>query len=249
MTNMPQSKAESGAVQRPRRWFRFSLRAMLLVVTLVAIWLGITVNQIQTQRAAVRQIQAAGGNVMFDYHNVAPRTISTSGRPRGPEWLRKLFGPELFDRPVWVTLFDPPDEHWVDGVVQLPSIKYLLLSGEHVTDENVARLSGMTNLWELHLIQSSISDEALRTVGQLSSLRWLTITTAKISDTGIADLQGLKNLEELRISNVRLTDAAVAPLSMLKNLSKLEMSKTGLSAEGLRQLRDALTSCQISLAP
>jgi hypothetical protein len=168
---MPQSKTENGAVRRPPRWLRFSLRALLLVVTLPAIWLGITVNQIRTQRAAVHQIQAAGGTVMFDYHNVAPRTVSTSGQPRGPEWLRKLFGPELFDRPVWVTFYDPPDEHWADGVVQLPSIKYLMLSGEHVTNENIARLSGMKNLWKLHLTESSISDEALRTVGQLSSLR------------------------------------------------------------------------------
>ena len=103
-----------------RRWLRFSLRGLFVIVTVIAIWMGISVHQIRTQRDAVRQIQAAGGTVMYDYHEVSPRTVSTAGKPRGPEWLRNLAGPELFDRPVWVSLYTPHGDEWSDALAKLP---------------------------------------------------------------------------------------------------------------------------------
>jgi predicted xylose isomerase-like sugar epimerase len=52
-----------------RRWFRFSLRMLLLVVTVLCVWLGFNVNAARRQKEAVQAIRLAGGSVWFEYHN------------------------------------------------------------------------------------------------------------------------------------------------------------------------------------
>ena len=61
----------------PRRaWFRYRLRTFLILVSLIAVWLGWTVHRARTQRAAVEAIQAARGTVML--------TITKTDLVRGP---------------------------------------------------------------------------------------------------------------------------------------------------------------------
>ena len=51
---------------RPR-WLRFSLRTLLVVVTVLGVWLGVQVNPVRKQRNAVAWIQEVGGTVTYDY--------------------------------------------------------------------------------------------------------------------------------------------------------------------------------------
>ena len=58
-----------GLAQPKRGWLRFSLRTLLILTALVAVWLGVQVNKAQKQRAAVAAIKAAGGHaVQLQYH-------------------------------------------------------------------------------------------------------------------------------------------------------------------------------------
>ena len=50
-----------------RRWFRFSLRMLLVVVTVLCVWLAIKVNAARRQKEAVAAILSAGGTVNYDY--------------------------------------------------------------------------------------------------------------------------------------------------------------------------------------
>src|SRR5215469_3974033 len=130
-----------------RRWFQLSLRAMLVLVTIGCIGLGWEVERVRRQRAAVAAIQAAGGTVMYDWHETAPRTVSTAGQPKGPVWLRKLIGDDYFQRPVWVQfLGNARSDGWVNAVGDLPSTKYLLLARTDVSDDILARMSSLPNL-------------------------------------------------------------------------------------------------------
>ena len=102
-----------------RRRFQYSLRTLLLVVTLFAIacsWLAVKIRQAQRQQEAVAEIQKLGGSIVYDWpagwkpaRNVLP--------PPGPAWLRSLLGVDLF-----LTV------HAVD------------VSGIQVTDEDVNKL-------------------------------------------------------------------------------------------------------------
>ena len=126
-------------------------------------WFAVKMGQAKRQKESIRTIQQVGGSVWYDYHATAPRTISTAGKPREPEWLLKLLGEDFFHKPVNITLFGTPkDKGWGMAVNDLPSLKTLLLSGGNISDETLDHLSDLPNLEELHANSSSVSDEGLK---------------------------------------------------------------------------------------
>jgi hypothetical protein len=194
----------------------------------------------------VAEIQAAGGTVMYDYHETAPRTMSTAGTPRGPEWLRRRLGSEYFDRPVSVTLFGaPPHEQWVQAVNRLPSIRYLLLSGKNANDGTLKLLKHSSNLIELHLTSTTVNDEGLKELVKFPELRWLVLNDTKISDAGVAHLSALGQLEELNLRGTRVTDASVAAICGIRNLQKVDLRGTHVSADGAQEIQRRLKNCRV----
>src|SRR5208282_2405442 len=79
------------------RWFQFSLRTLLVFVTLCAIpcsWLAIVVQQAKRERAAVATIEKLGGRVVWT-------------NPIGPVWLRSVLGNDFGRSVEKVYLQDP----------------------------------------------------------------------------------------------------------------------------------------------
>lgn len=76
-------------IPRPRRrWFQYSLRALLVLVFLVSLplsWFSARLQQQQT----VEVIERLGGSVAYDYHWKGESTP-------GPEWARDLLGSYFF---------------------------------------------------------------------------------------------------------------------------------------------------------
>ena len=105
------------------RWFRFSLRTMLLVVVVFAVWLGVQTNRARRQREAVAAILQLKGTVIYDYQQVSPSRLlfNSKAQPRAPAWLRQLVGDEYFQE-VAVVHFGYPE----------------------VTDADLEHLAGMT---------------------------------------------------------------------------------------------------------
>jgi hypothetical protein len=214
------------------------LRTFLFVVAVIALWLAWTAGRARTQRAAIESIQSVGGSIFFDYHEKGPRTWSTSGRPRGPEWLRQLLGTEFFDRPVYVGLFGTPaDRVWIEGVNQLPTIKTLLLSGSDVTDDTLARLDGSRALVELHLTSAAISDDGLRHLRKFPNLRWLILNHTLITDAGAAHLSQLGKLQELDLRNTGVSDASISLILGIADLQQVDLRGTQVTPEGIRTIR------------
>src|SRR5271167_2173291 len=86
----------SGPASRPwRRFLRFSVRGLIVVVLVIGAWLGWLVRSARIQREAVAAIERAGGNVTFD----SGWTENTTNRPRepwAPEWLVDQIGIDYF---------------------------------------------------------------------------------------------------------------------------------------------------------
>src|SRR5204863_3831428 len=85
-----------------RRWFRFSLRMLLLIVTVLCVWLGFKVNAARQQHEAIESIRRVQGSVTFD-HEWSPipgfpgrYSVDRGAVPPAPAWLRNLMGDELF---------------------------------------------------------------------------------------------------------------------------------------------------------
>ena len=82
-----------------RRRFRFSLRTLLVFVTVASAgcgWLGYKVRQARRQREAVEVIQRLDGSVKYDYQFDSDESLIESPLPPGPIWLRKLLGDDFF---------------------------------------------------------------------------------------------------------------------------------------------------------
>ena len=96
------------APPKRRRW-QFTLRAAMLLVLIVAGWLGREVKLARDQRAAVQAIRAYGGQVIYDYElvNGVP---TPGGEPTAPRWLRAWLGDDFFCEVVVVNLCHDADD-------------------------------------------------------------------------------------------------------------------------------------------
>ena len=74
----------AGPVTRPwRRFLRFSVRGVLVLVLVVAAGLGWIVRSARIQREAVAAIERAGGRVIYDFesNNVTPTPVGRLASP------------------------------------------------------------------------------------------------------------------------------------------------------------------------
>jgi hypothetical protein len=84
-----------------RRWLQFGMRSLLVVITLVAIPLGVIVNRAERQRRAVERIESLGATVWYDYqYSIGPtglRSFKINVKPTN--WLsaRRWLGNHYFD--------------------------------------------------------------------------------------------------------------------------------------------------------
>src|SRR5947209_3607170 len=82
----------------PRRALRFSLRTLLVAVTLFCLWMGSVCNRANRQRRIVEAITANGGVVRYDtVTDEDGRDLPNAPAPAAPEWLRNLIGRDYFD--------------------------------------------------------------------------------------------------------------------------------------------------------
>ena len=96
-------------MKRPHicRLFRFSLRTMLALMVVFSVWLGVTVNQTQRQKAAVEWVRQMDGCVLYDYEIVLPGSFplfDPARKPPGPTWLRDLCGIDYFATVEYVAI-------------------------------------------------------------------------------------------------------------------------------------------------
>jgi hypothetical protein len=89
--NSPPLAYEAVPQTSKRRWFNFSLKALLIVITAIAIWLGLYVKSFRDRRTAVNAIEKLDGAMGIKYF--------------GPVWLRKRVGDEKYS-------WDPAGVHF-----------------------------------------------------------------------------------------------------------------------------------------
>jgi hypothetical protein len=73
-----------------------SLRALMILVLVVAAALGWRVNRAHTQARAVARIKQAGGLVVYDHQFDGTSPYKNRSAPRVPAWLRRMVGDEYF---------------------------------------------------------------------------------------------------------------------------------------------------------
>jgi Leucine-rich repeat (LRR) protein len=128
-----------------------------------------------------------------------------------------------------------------DGVAplgQLTQLRELNLLNTYLTDKGIVHFSGLTQLREFELSATYITDAATETLSQLLSLESLRLAHCeKLTDQGIARLTPLKNLRFLDLAYTNVTDAVVESLAKMPSLKEVDLSECPkITDRGLRRL-------------
>jgi hypothetical protein len=146
--------SHSNSAKPRRRWFQFSLRSLLILITVLAVWLGLQVNRVNRQRRAVEAITELGGQFSYDYQRKpglsggvfirgtmgpVPHSYSDRVEPPGPAWLRRLMGEHYFVTPVRLSIGDQRviDEGRLRYLRDLPRIEELSLANVVVRPDDL----------------------------------------------------------------------------------------------------------------
>jgi len=144
-----------------RRWYQYSLRTLLIVVTLAGCgfgWLGVKMREAREQRAAVDAIKKLGGYVVYDYESDSRGVRVPNATPPGPAWLRSILGDDCFRTVTEVNLNTDPADADLECLRGFTSRVALGLGGERVTDAALEHLKGMTRLEMLELDSTLVTD-------------------------------------------------------------------------------------------
>src|SRR5262245_56783739 len=103
-----------------RSIFRFSLRAVLLLVTSLCIGLGIWTQRAKTQRRAALLIEQSGGHVDYLYEVRRFPGGDLAFESPLPSWLIKTFGADFFHTVTEVRIHN---RHTMQLLYQLPFVE------------------------------------------------------------------------------------------------------------------------------
>jgi hypothetical protein len=236
-----QQTSQARQVRPRRRWLQYSLRWLLVIVTLSCVGLGLLVNRAERQRRAVAAIRESGGLVGYDFEEPSSPVPAVRGESPGPDWLCRLLGVDYFAAVTKVYLPARATDATAAHLSGLTSLQGLTLAGTEVTDAGLAHLRGLTSLQYLHLGDTQVV--GLADLRGLTSLHSLYLRGTQVTDAGLAHLSGLTSLQELDLGGTQVRDAGLAHLSGLTSLQELWLEGTLVTDAGLSHL-SGLTSLQ-----
>ena len=147
-----------------RRFLRFSVRGMVVLVLLIGFRLGWLVRCARIQREAAAAIEKAGGKVYYGGSENLGRWA--------PKWLLDAVGNDC------VVSVDAAQTSWkatdaeMEQVGRLSTLVRLSITGWGVTESGVARLKGLDSLESIDFNGSRISDDGLAHLSGLTPVTW-----------------------------------------------------------------------------
>lgn len=225
---------------RRRRWFQFSLRTLLILLTVSAVWLGYFVERARTQREVVKALRGKGR--MYYRHWLTGQRIETLRSLPEPDWLRRLVGNEYFFRPHYVVV--DAAGPILDRLREIDSIQAITVAdGGPITSEHVGAIAGIRSLTKVNLGQMvqfpllSFDGSTLDRLADLPHLKAIDLDALTINDDDLTRLARVKQLERLQIFRGQVTHAGLRHLTALPRLTRLELWDLPLTDEGMVHLK------------
>jgi len=221
---------------RPRSGgpLRFSLRSLLVVVTLLAMglaWFAYWRDAKRREEAAADWLLDHGASVgWFD------------GRPMSerPLWVQRLalVLPEECLRTVYYVDF-PADT--IDAelaiVRDLPNLTQLNLNkAASITPAGLAPLAKLSRLEVLYLKETPAGDAGLAHARKLSGLKEIWMQNTGITDASMPCVANNRGLTHLDLDEAQITDQSAPLLAKLQNLEVLALRDTRITSRGLSEI-------------
>jgi hypothetical protein len=150
----------------------------------------------------------------------------------------------------------------LEALQDMTALERLQMEETRITDAGLVNLEPCSSLIALRLDNTSISDVGLKHLAQLSRLRLISLQGTRVrgpglvhvaphvrslilngtplDDEGLRHLSAAKGLERLSLEETAITDAGLAHLHGLPALCIVSLHGTGVTAEGIRQLKQAI---------
>jgi hypothetical protein len=197
-------------------WKQFSLRTLLVAMSVVCVALGtwsVYVNPYRLQANSLAAVKRLNGT-----YELRPA--------EGPAWqwwlVTTMVGEEAFSKVISVQI--PP------GQLELASLRPLV---------------GLTHLEHLTLPPRSLNDETVSILKPMKKLRSLTAPYAQVSDRAASTFGSLSQLETLQLIGAPLSDSSIDELAKLTQLRSLFIRWTEITDDGRERLAEALPNCEI----
>lgn len=172
--------------------------------------------------------------------------------PAGPQWLYLATGDEgteIFDVITTVDLYngnnplkgkggrnDQVTDEWLARLSGLATLRRLDVSNCAIHGDGLRHIAGLTGLKELNLTLTSVTDEGLEHLSQLTELRKLGLASTQCNGTGFAHLKALKELESVNFHFTPLNDAGLQLISQVPISDRLWFAHTQFTDAGAKHL-------------
>jgi Leucine-rich repeat (LRR) protein len=268
--------AAAEAKKEPRRrWrFQYSLRTLLIFVSIVGVlcgWLGMFLQRVRHQRNVVVQIKTLGGEVIYDYQIAGMQAGNFPASPPGPRIIRWILGDDVFAY-VGAVYFKTPvnnkdlpqlqelthlkgvylsspgiTDEWLKIISEIPNLQWLsLLVDKNITEEGLGRIKNIKTLEALSLCGAAVNDSTLMQCEKLANLNFLVLKETSVTDDGMENLVRLSQLHQLEIfKNRGITD--VSMIGQLTNLESLKIVSNSTIDKGFNQLKDLRKLINLSI--
>ncbi len=233
--------------RRWRRWLRFSVRGLMVLVLAVGCVLAYIPYRTRLGHEAIAAIIRSGGFVTYKYGSQPGGSGNGAGLP-GLSWVSTVLGTDKSGDVIWVNFRKTAMDKGLDYVGRLPNVRVLDVTDSAVTDDGLRNLRELISLNELHLGGTRITDAGLVHLKGLTQLSSLDVGRTRITDAGLVYLKRFPQLLSLDLADTGVTDAGLAYLSGLSRLRRLTLP-LGVSKEGVRRVQGALPSTRVFHGP
>ena len=241
--SMPPSVAFSARLRS--RW-QFSLRGLLLAVSLCATLfatVGYQLQQHRLQLAALRRLER--------HPSILVEQIAWNA----PPWLGGSSNTErrwtFFDRLISLRIVAKETRDRTDSsavlneLARFDELESLGLDGFSLTTQHIETLGTLTNLRQFDLIRCDIEPAALVSLQQHPRLTLLGLSASGMGDDDLALLPQLPRLLVLDLSYNEITDQGVGQLVKFPRLVLLNLSATAVNDDAWQRLVAQLPDLQV----
>jgi hypothetical protein len=196
------------------------------------------------QREAVQAIYKARGDV--DYDCPPPHALDPNDPFAAPpsfvlDLVAKFLGRDFLGKVVAAKLVVED----VAGLEVLRDVEHVFVPDGMKSGKILPQLHKLPRLRWLSLDSTNNGD--LQHLKDLTQLEDLDLDGTSVTDEGLRQLAALTQLKKLGLSSCEVTDAGLEHLKGLKKLRVLNLWDTKITEEGARRLQQALPNCQIDL--
>lgn len=119
------------------------------------------------------------------------------------------------------------------------------IRGSWLTDEGVKGIARCRGLRALSLSDTSISDVGVEAIAEIQTIEHIYLSDTEVSDIGVGLLTSLENLKTLHLERTRVTDNCLVSIARFPRLRWLRLYDCAVSTEAVTRFKALAPSVQV----